>query len=289
MKVYYDCGSCFLRQVHEAIDLSTNDNEFKIELMESAFDYLYKAYKKGASSNKIGTDLHRMIKEKTNCSDPYYQEKITGNQIATKLLPKAKKLIEEDGSLTNHVKIAIIGNLLDSALSSGVNLEDSMLSQFNKQLAINHVNELEKALNQNKTVLYLADNVGEIVFDKLLIEKLISDYNLKITFAVKDKPILNDACMEDAIAIGLDKITKLISIGTDSIGIIYEQSSKNFQNIFKNHNLIISKGLGNYEGLTELNITDKDVFSLLSAKCNAIAKDIGVKHKDMVLLKLFSK
>jgi uncharacterized protein with ATP-grasp and redox domains len=290
MKVYYDCGSCFLRQIHEAIDLSTDDNEFKLELIESAFDYLHKTYKKGASSNKIGTDLHRMIKEKTNCYDPYYNEKIVGNEIAIKLLPKAKKLIEEDGSLTNYVKITIIGNILDSgALGLGVNLEELMLSQFNNPLAINHIDELEKVLNQNKKLLYLADNVGEIVFDKLLIEKLINDYNMDITFAVKDKPILNDACIEDAVAIGLDKITNLVSTGTDSIGIIYDQSSNDFQNIFKNHDLIISKGLGNYEGLTELNINDKDVFVFLSAKCTAIAKDIGVKYKDMVLLKLFSK
>jgi uncharacterized protein with ATP-grasp and redox domains len=289
MKVYYECGSCFLRQVHEAMDLATEDNEFKIDLMKSIFEYISKKYEKGASSNRIGTDIHRLIKEKTGCNDPYYKEKILGNQIAKNLIPKTKEIINNDETLETYVKIAIIGNLIDSgALGLGVDLEELMVSHLNKELSINQIDELERLLIKNNKLLYLADNVGEIVFDKLLIEKLINDYDLEITFAVKDKPILNDACIEDAIAIGLDKITNIVSIGTDSVGIVYEDLSKEFLNIFNNHNFIISKGLGNYEGLTELSI-NKDVFCLLCAKCTAIAKDIGVENKAMVLLKLFSK
>ncbi|MDR2623978.1 MAG: ARMT1-like domain-containing protein [Methanobrevibacter sp.] len=290
MRVYYECGSCFLRQVHEAMDLATEDDEFKIDLMESIFDYISKAYKKGASSNRIGTDIHRIIKEKTGCNDPYYNEKIAGNKIANNLIPKAKKIIEENETLENYIKIAIIGNLLDSgALGLGIDLEKLMITQFNKKLSINQIDDLKKVLLRNNKLLYLADNVGEIVFDKFLIEKLIDDYDLNITLAVKDEPILNDACVEDAMAIGLDKITDLVTIGTNSVGIVYEDLSKTFLDIFNGHDLIISKGLGNYEGLTELSIHDKDVFCLLCAKCTAIAKDIGVKNRDMVLLKLFSK
>ncbi|MDR3290541.1 MAG: ARMT1-like domain-containing protein [Methanobrevibacter sp.] len=288
MKVYYECGSCFLRQVHEAMDLATDDDELKIDLMKSIFDYISKTYKRGASSNRIGTDIHRIIKEKTGCDDPYYDEKILGNTIANNLIAKTKEIIEKNETLENYIKIAIIGNLLDSgALGLGVDLEELMINQFNKELSVNHIDKLKEALIRNNKLLYLADNVGEIVFDKFLIEKLINEYDLNITFAVKDKPILNDACIEDAIAIDLDKITNLVSIGTDSVGIVYEDLSKDFIDVFNSHDLIISKGLGNYEGLTELSLDDKDVFCLLSAKCSVIAKDIGVENMDMVLLKLF--
>ncbi|MDR2829594.1 MAG: ARMT1-like domain-containing protein [Methanobrevibacter sp.] len=290
MKVYYECGSCFLRQAHEAMDLATEDNELKIDLMKSIFDYISETYAKGVSTNRIGTDIHRIIKEKTSCNDPYHKEKIVGNKIANNLIAKVKEIIEGNGTLENYAKIAIIGNLIDSgALGLEVNFEELMLTKFSKELSVNHFEELEKALRKNSKLLYLADNAGEIVFDKLLVEKLADDYDLDITFAVKDKPILNDACIEDAIAIGLDRITNLITIGTDSVGIVYEDLSKDFIDIFHSHDLIISKGLGNYEGLTELSINDKDVFCLLCAKCTAIAKDIGVENKSMVLLKLFQK
>ncbi|MDR0900496.1 MAG: ARMT1-like domain-containing protein [Methanobrevibacter sp.] len=289
MKVYYECGACFLRQAREAMDLATNDNDLKIELMKSIYEYLAKNYKKGASSNKLGTNMHRMIKEKTSCLDPYIKEKEIGNKIAIDLLPKAKEILKKDNSLENFVKIAIIGNILDfGALGLDIDLEEMIFNSLNKDLAINEIAIFEKTIQNADSILYLADNTGEIVFDKLLIEKLVNDYNIDITVALKDKPILNDACLEDALAIGLDKIAKLTTTGTDSVGIIYEDLSPDFKEIFKSHDLIISKGLGNYEGLTELDkeIENKDIFCLLCAKCSAIAKDIGIEEGDMVLTKL---
>jgi uncharacterized protein with ATP-grasp and redox domains len=289
MKVYYECGSCFLRQAREAMDLATDDDNLKIDLMKSVFDYLSQNYKTGASSNKLGTTIHRMIKDKTNCFDPYIKEKEIGNNIAIELLPEFQKILEDDDSLENFVKIAIIGNILDfGALGLNVNLENLISMNLDKNLAINDINEFKKNLNTSNSLLYLADNTGEIVFDKLLVEKLIKDYDINITFAVKNKPILNDACYEDGISVGLNKITNLVTTGTDSIGIIYEDLSPEFREIFNNHDLIVSKGLGNYEGLTELSteIQDKNVFCFLCAKCTAIAKDISVNNQDMVCIKL---
>jgi uncharacterized protein with ATP-grasp and redox domains len=103
---------------------------------------------------------------------------------------------------------------------------------------------------------------------------------------LKSKSILNDACIEDAMSIDLDKIANLTTFGTDSVGIIYEEASDDFKQLFDKTDFIIAKGLGNYEGLTEIDLTDKDVFSLLCAKCSAVAKDIGVNEKENVLLKL---
>jgi uncharacterized protein with ATP-grasp and redox domains len=154
-----------------------------------------------------------------------------------------------------------------------------------KEIALNQVSELENELKSSKNVLYLADNNGEIVFDKLLIEKL-KEYNVEVKVALKEKPILNDACIEDAVQIGLNEIAELVSTGTDSIGIIYGDISKEFKEIFKNADMVIAKGLGNYEGLTAMELGDKPVFSLLNAKCTPIAKDIGVNLGDNVVLKL---
>jgi uncharacterized protein with ATP-grasp and redox domains len=238
-----------------------------------------------ASSNKVGSNMHRIIKKKTKCYDPYIKEKKIGNQIAMDLFGKVEKILEKDDSLENYVKIAIIGNILDfGGLGLDIEFEKMMSESLNKGLAINHIGDLKKTIKNTDSLLYLADNTGEIVFDKLLIEKL-KGYDLNITVAVKEKPILNDACMEDAIAIGLDKVSNLVTIGTDSVGLVYDDISPEFKEIFDSHNFIISKGLGNYEGLTEINLQNKDVFYLFSAKCSAVANDSNVCKGDNVLLK----
>ena len=133
-------------------------------------------------------------------------------------------------------------------------------------------------------VLYLVDNTGEIVFDKLLLSK-IKEYGVDITIAVKSEPILNDACLEDAINTGLDKFGEIVEIGAGTVGYVDSEISEEFREIFNQHEFVISKGMGNYEGLTEIDLSDKDIYFLLCAKCTTISKDIGVNLQDMLLLK----
>jgi len=286
MKVYYECGACFLRQSKDAMDLATDDDELKLELMEEILNFLAKNFTEDASSNKLGSAIHRIIKEKTSCNDPYYKEKAIGNKIALEFLPTIEKFLEKDDSLENYIKIAIVGNILDfGALGLDFDPQNLIISNLKKKFAINDIDQLRESISNHNSLLYLADNTGEIVFDKLLIEKL-KGFGLEITIALKEKPIINDACLSDALGIDLDEIANLTSIGTDSIGIVYEESSDEFRKIFDSHDFIIAKGLGNYEGLTEIDLEDKDVFSLLCVKCSAIAKDIGLEDKDNVLLKL---
>jgi len=286
MKVYYECAPCFLRQAKEALDLATNDENLKIEVMEELVEIIYNEFRQDAVSNEIGTKIHRTIKDRTKNNDPYLLEKKKGNEIALKFLPKIKELIKENDSLETYVKAAIVGNIIDfGALGVNFDIETGIIENMNEDIALNNVNELEKELKTAKNVLYLADNNGEIVFDKLLIEKL-KEYDVDVTVALKEYPILNDACIEDAIQIGLDEVAELVSTGTDSIGILYADISKEFKEIFKNSDMVISKGLGNYEGLTAMKLGDKPVFCLLNAKCNPIAKDIGVNVGDSVVLKL---
>jgi len=286
MKVYYECGACFLRQAREAMDLATDDNELKIDLMEDIFKFLAENYTKDVSSNKLGSAMHRMIKEKTNCNDPYSKEKILGNKIALKFLPMVEGLLEKDDTLEKHIKVAIVGNILDfGALGLDFDPQEFIFTNLDKDLAINHIDQLKSSISNHGDVLFLADNTGEIVFDKLLIEKLCS-FGLNVTVVLKEKPILNDACIEDAQDIGLDDIATLTTFGTDSVGIIYDEASEEFKKLFDNSDFIIAKGLGNYEGLTEINLNGKDVFSLLCVKCSAVSKDIGVEKLENVLLKL---
>jgi len=286
MKVYYECAPCFLRQAKEALDLATFDESVKMEVMEELIKIICRDFGPEAVSNEIGTKIHRTIKDKTGNKDPYLLEKQKGNEIALKFLPKIKEILKKKNGLETYVKAAISGNIIDfGALGVDFDIENGIIENIEKKIALNHVLDLENELKSSKNVLYLADNNGEIVFDKLLIEKL-KEYDVNVKVALKEKPILNDACIEDAVQIGLDEVAELVSTGTDSIGIIYDDVSEEFKKIFDNADMVIAKGLGNYEGLTSMQLGNKPVFCLLNVKCTPIAKDIGVNLGDNVVLKL---
>ena len=285
MKISYECGACFLRQAREAMDLATDDDDLKIEINGEIFKFLAKTFKKGTNSNKTGSYIHNLIKEKTNCHDPYVNEKRLGNEIALKYLPLAQNILDENDTLENRVKIAIVGNILDfGAFELSEDIEKLIKDSLDKDLAVKDIESFENALKKYDNVLYLVDNTGEIVFDKLLLSK-IQEYDLDITIAVKSQPILNDACMEDAISTGLNEFGEIVEIGAGTVGYVDSEISDEFREIFNAHEFVISKGMGNYEGLTEIDLSKKEVFFLLCAKCGTIAKDIGVNFQDMLLFK----
>lgn len=284
MKISYECGPCFLRQAREAMDLSTDDDDLKMEIMNDIFKYLSETFKKGTNSNKTGSYMHNLIKQKTNCHDPYVNEKKLANEIALKYLPIAQNILDEEDSLENRVKIAIVGNILDfGAFTLDDDIEFFIKDSLKKDLAVKDIENFEDSLNRHDKVLYLVDNTGEIVFDKILLSK-IKEYDVDVTIAVKSFPILNDACMDDAINAGLDKFGKIVEIGAGTVGYVDSEISDEFREIFNQHEFIISKGMGNYEGLTEIDLSNKDIYFLLCAKCGTISKDIGVNLHDMLIL-----
>ena len=286
MKVHYECAACFLRQTREALDLATDDESMKMDITEKVLKLVSETYRRGAVSNVIGTEVHRTIKNETGNQDPYSREREMSNDIASDFLPQVEKILGDKNDLENYVKIAIAGNIIDfGALGLDMDMESLIINTMEKDPTINNTNELEKELKISKTVLYLADNIGEIVFDKILIER-IKEYDVDVTVALKEKPILNDACMDDALKIGLDKVARLTSTGTDSIGIIEGDVSPEFMNLFNKSDMVIAKGLGNYEGLGEMDLEDKPVYCLLNAKCKPVARDIGVNLGDNIVLKL---
>ena len=267
------------------MDLACDDDILKIEIMNDIFNFLANDFSKDTNSNKTGSIMHNIIKSKTGCEDPYYKEKIQGNEIALKYLPDVRDILKENDSLENRVKIAIVGNILDfGAFTLDDDIDAIIKESLNEDLAIKDIEEFEDSLKKHDKVLYLVDNTGEIVFDKLLMAK-IKEYGLDITIAVKSEPILNDACVKEAIEAGLDELGEIVEIGAGTVGYVDSEISDEFREIFNAHEFIISKGMGNYEGLTEIDLADKDVYFLLCAKCNTIARDIGVNLKDMLLFK----
>ena len=245
-----------------------------------------KNFNKDSQPNKIATEINQHIKRQTQCHDAYFKQKETSSEIALSLLLKVNEILKTNDSLETYVKLSIVGNILDFGVYD-INTDFKALIEDNmtNDLTINDIESFEKSLKSHGEVLYLVDNAGEIVFDRLLIEK-IRDYDVNVTVAVKSGPVVNDACMKEAIDAGLDEIAQIITVGSDSGGIVSEQFSDEFKKVFDESEFIISKGMANYEGITEMDLTGKDVFSLLCTKCRPISKDLSVDIRSFVLKKL---
>ncbi len=149
---------------------------------------------------------------------------------------------------------------------------------MNQSIDLSSVEALKIKAESASRILYLGDNAGEIVLDRLLVEQLPTE---KVTFAVRGAPIINDATLEDAIAGGITELVDVMDNGSDMPGTILESCSEAFRKLFAQADIVIAKGQGNYETLSD---ADGHIFFLLKAKCPVIAKDIGCEVGDLVIL-----
>jgi len=227
--------------------------------------------------------IHRMIRKLTGVQDPYLQTKNRFNQLALKMYPELREQVQASTDpFETAVRLAIAGNIIDLGVKSGLaesQVEETIAQSLTEPLDMDALKEFRNATAQAKDILYLGDNAGEIVFDRLLIEQLPCE---NITFVVKAGPIINDATMEDAEIVGLTDIVTVIDNGSDAPGTILESCSEAFRRRFDEADLVIAKGQGNYETLSDV---DKDIFFILRAKCPVIARDLGCEVGEMIFRK----
>ena len=227
--------------------------------------------------------IHRLIRKLTGVQDPYLQTKDRFNKLALKMYPELRKKVEASADpFETAIRLAIAGNIIDMGVKTGLaesQVEETITQSLTDPLDIKALKGFRKATTQAKDILYLGDNAGEIVFDRLLIEQLPCE---KITFVVKAGPIINDATMEDAEIVGLTDIVSVIDNGSDAPGTILEDCSEMFRRRFNEADLVIAKGQGNYETLSDV---DKDIFFILRAKCPVIARHLGREVGQMILRK----
>jgi len=259
----------------------TDDELIHLNVLKSVFKILGEL-PSDSSPQEITTIVHRKIKELVGNYDPYKNIKKHYNEISLSMYNDLKrKIIESEDSLLAAIKLAIAGNIIDYGASNRqFNLNQVICDTLKSDLAINNYREFKEELGSASRLLYIGDNAGEIVFDKLLVEEIKKETKANIDFIVRGKPILNDATIEDAQMVGLDKIVKVIPDGNDSPAFIFSKSSKKVRDLFMSSDLIIAKGQGNYESLSE---SEKNIYFLLRLKCRIIANDIGGKVGDNVL------
>ena len=282
MKIALECIPCFVRQAFEAGGLVTSDNELRERILREVLSYLSEKSFDGTAPS-IGRDIHGIVKTLTGNTDPYYKAKQDSNSLALQLIPSLKGSIRNSfDPFETALRLAIAGNIIDYGQGDTIDEETikNALSQcLTQPIERDSIGDLKHELSQASNILYLADNAGEIVFDRLLIDEL---QHYPVRLAVRGKPILNDALREDAARAGIDTVIEVIDNGADIPGTIIEECSQEFRERFFESDLIIAKGQGNYETLSD---TPKKIFFLLKVKCPVIARDIGCNVGDIVVKK----
>jgi uncharacterized protein with ATP-grasp and redox domains len=280
MRIFLDCIPCFVRQALDSARLVTDDERIHEQVVREVLR-LSADLDMSQSPPAIGQQIHQLIRKLIDNKDPYRELKQRSNRLALRMCEEFKETVRTSKDpLETAVRLSIAANIIDLGVKTSIAetdiekvINDCLTEDFDGQQLESFRNAVKKA----KKILYLADNAGEIVFDRLLIEQLPTE---KVTLVVKGKPVINDATMEDAESVGLTEIVEVLDNGSDAPGTILESCSPAFRNCFAEADLVIAKGQGNYETLSDV---DKNIFFVLKAKCPVIAKDLGCEVGEMIL------
>ncbi len=283
MRTYLECVPCFLRQALDASRMVTDDPAVHERVVRETLR-LAAEMPFDRSPPWMGQRIHKLLRDATGNPDPYREVKRHSNALALELYAPLKQRVRASADpFAAAVRMAIAGNVIDFGCRS--RLADDEVHQAIEDAMDPHapgfdngaVDDLRRAIEQASDILYLADNAGEIVFDRLLIEEMPMD---RITLVVRGGPVINDATREDAETAGIISLVKVVDNGSDVPGTILECCSPAFRARFEQCDLVIAKGQGNYETLGG---EDQNIFFLFKAKCPVIARDVGSEVGQMVV------
>ena len=285
MKTYLDCIPCFFKQALDAARLAGANKSTQKKILHALSQELF-TFDLKECPTAMGKVLYRLVRKTTGKHDPFKKIKQKSNKFALALYPRLKRKVENSKDrLLTAIELAIAGNIIDYGVKNSFNIAQEIEKIFAEEdkiirkepRALFDYPAFKRAIAKAKKILYIADNAGEIVFDRILIEEF---KDKKIIFAVRGEPIINDALVEDAEFCGIDKYARIVSTGCDAPGSILKFCTRSFRKIFEDTELIISKGQGNFEALAD---EKRPIFFLFRAKCPVVAKHLGCKLGDVIL------
>lgn len=281
MRTYLECIPCFLNQTLRVGRLLEKD-ELQIKSLMDEVGILIKHIPLENTPPETARFIYGKIREMTGQQDLFGPIKKEYTRKALLLYPGLKNRVKASKDpLLTAIRIAIAGNVIDFGTGRQFDMERELDETMVKEFAVLDYREFIKDLEAADRVLYIGDNAGETVFDRILIEEF-SQRGKPVQYVVRNAPIINDATAEDARQAGLDGIAEVISSGCDAPGNILSLCSKEFLEIYTRSPLIISKGQGNYEGLS---LEKGPIYYLLKVKCQVVARDIGVPLDSIILKK----
>lgn len=271
------CKTCFLKtysRLFEKFDISLEKRQDFIGFFHEAIQEY-----KHLSSPEIQRILNRYFCEINHLVDPFEEEKLANNTVALKLYKEWKpKVLLAINPFNLALRLVIAGNIMDYGANNSFDIEKTIQNVISSPLAIDDSEILSEKIKEAKTILYLGDNAGEIVFDKLFIETFMHNH---VVYAVKASPILNDVTVKDAEFVGINQVADVISNGYNAPSTVLSHCSKEFMAVYNSVDLIISKGQGNFEGLAAQN--DPRIFFVLMAKCDVVAELLHVKKGSFIV------
>jgi uncharacterized protein with ATP-grasp and redox domains len=276
MKTYLECIPCFFKQALFAARAVTDDERD----IKRVLDKIAKIIPDIPLNNpppETGRLIHTAIRVLMDVHDPFKTYKDKSIKSALRLYGALKSEVEQsEDPLRTAVAIAIAGNVIDPGANQNFDLEGEMKDVMERPLSIDHYESFKRSMKNAQTVLYIGDNAGETVFDRILIET----FQKNTIYAVRDIPIINDVTVENAQKSGIDRIARIISSGCGTPGTILKRCSPEFIDIFRTADIIVSKGQGNFEGLSD---EKGRIFFLLKVKCKVVARNLQAEEGGMIL------
>ncbi len=277
MKFSIDCYPCIVRQALHAIRKSNLDKDQQFVAMQHILQVLHDE-KPGSNSLETVAFIHTVLQQITGIEDLYKEEKETSTREALALYPRWKEYVAKSPDpLESAVRLSIAGNIIDYGASDTYDLDGTIQRVMEQPFVIDNLEALRRKIAAAGRIIIMADNSGETVFDRVLIETM----QKPVVYAVKETPILNDATVEDAREAGLDQVCEITSSGSRLPGTLLSKCTPQFIERFRQADLIISKGIGNYEGLSG---EEGPLFFLLQVKCVLVEQDLGVPMGSIVVV-----
>jgi uncharacterized protein with ATP-grasp and redox domains len=271
------CHDCLLEQSARLATRLIQDPEERAPLLNEIRAMLKKAF---VSGEIVGAhrDVYAKIYQVAGNPDPFLEIKQKSTEEALALYPRLKEKVESaEDPLDLATRYAIAGNVIDFALPHQIDLHSEVETALERPLAINHLSTLKRRISESDAMLYIGDNAGETVLDRLLIETM----GLPTVYLVRSAPVINDALEADAQEAGLDRVATIRSSGSNHAGTVLEDCSPEVQELFASAPIVISKGQGNFETLIH---TTREIFFLLKVKCDLVAGHVNANVGDSILL-----
>ncbi len=273
MKSCLECFPCTLRHTLAVAQMVTDDESMQREMMNRVMKHLV-SVQGGVRPPELATEVHRIIRAASKNGDPYAAVKEKYNSIALGLYEFMKSEVDRSKDpLFTALKLAIAGNIIDFGSGDGnIDVRFEIEKALQTELAVNHYDAFLENLSHARKILIIGDNTGEIVMDRVFIEELKDRFAGEILYAVRGKPILNDATRHDAEYVGIDSLVRVIDNGYDAPGTLLEHCSEEFRKEYYGADIIVSKGMGNYESLSD---EKERIYFAFRVKCAVIARYTG--------------
>jgi hypothetical protein len=281
MKIANECVGCIINQSLKVADAIEADGELRNELV-STVERLSKDFSFNLSPPEVASDVYETMASLAHKSDLYDEVKELSTQKAKSFVPFLKeKLQHSQNRLLTATKIAVAGNVIDLAAAVAFDLEEELNKIFHTEFSHNDFEDLQKRLQKAKKVTILGDNVGEHIFDYMFLEVLKESYpDIQFSYMVRGNPIINDVTMKEAREAGFEELCELIDSGVNTPGFAYSRANKYAQKTFDEADLVISKGMGNYECLSPSHRAN--ICFLLKVKCDVVAASLGQNVGDII-------